>query len=303
MTRHSGLSLIGLLGAVGQIRRHFVIAMALVAFSGCSQNMAIKEVVSGKAKALKVTCDVGTTAKLCEYRARRKACSTGEYVKFVDLGNLRSTASKEGKARVEYQFQCVKAGALSGDFALDIEFEFVRAEADGRTLDASANPNGGAVVKDGEREWVIGPMFAWSSSINFELTNSGKEAVRVIWDEGALVDVDAVSHRIAHQGVRIIERNSSMPPTVIAPGSKIENSVFNVDSFEFTNRWNTKPFLPTERKTWDEAAALSKALVGKEMRLLLPIEIAGRKTQHSFVIKIKRAEALVSQSASRLDEL
>jgi hypothetical protein len=52
MTRHSGLSLIGLLGAVGQIRRHFVIAMALVAFSGCSQNMAIKEVVSGKAKAL-----------------------------------------------------------------------------------------------------------------------------------------------------------------------------------------------------------------------------------------------------------
>jgi hypothetical protein len=59
--------------------------------------------------------------------------------------------------------------------------------------------------------------------IGFELTNRSGRPIIIIWDECAFVDQAGRSHRVIHEGVRLLEKDKALVPTLVPPGAFIRD--------------------------------------------------------------------------------
>lgn len=83
--------------------------------------------------------------------------------------------------------------------------------------------------------------------INFVITNKTKNALKIVWDSSAFVDPDGNSHKVMHQGVRYIERDKSIPPSILVPGTKLSDMVYPTDYVNFVNNeWVESPIVSSK---------------------------------------------------------
>jgi len=149
--------------------------------------------------------------------------------------------------------------------------------------------------------------------INLSMENKTDRSIKILWNEAAYLDENNFSHRVIHYGVRYIERDQPQAPSIIIPGSKLEDIVYPADYVEWkkvlgeTKEWTGKPLLPSGASTlWspklpsppfpvnreeaikelekrnDEA----KELKGKKIGILLPLQAGGVINEYIFTFEI-----------------
>jgi len=97
---------------------------------------------------------------------------------------------------------------------------------------------------------------ATARGVSFVLENRTDHSIKIVWDEASYVDVEGVSHRVIHEGVKYADRNASQPPTVVVRKGSVTDIVVPSDSiywregfygryFSSPGGWETKPLFPS----------------------------------------------------------
>lgn len=121
-------------------------------------------------------------------------------------------------------------------------------------------------------------IFATSSKFAFELKNISPNSIKIIWDEAVFVDADGSTSKVMHAGTRYSDRNSSQPATTIISNAKIEDVATPTDRVRYSSvlsEWVSDSMLPS-----------SPHLKGKQLRLMLPIQIKNVINEYVFVFDL-----------------
>ena len=158
-----------------------------------------------------------------------------------------------------------KIGLEGGTYAVTYSFALVKpVEVPGLAFEDTALSINFSIIK---------PM------ISFHLTNKTDQPIKIDWNEVSYVDVSGLAHKVTHKGVRIIERNSTQPPTTIPPTAKIDEFIIPTDAVSMRlNKWEMKDLLPEGPE--------AKGLEGKTFSLFMPLEVNGAVKNHLFTFKI-----------------
>lgn len=74
-------------------------------------------------------------------------------------------------------------------------------------------------------------------ALGIDLKNKSEETIEIDWNRSTIVDRAGKVHGIIHKGVKIADRGSAMPPSVIPPGAILEDYVYPTDLFFFSREW------------------------------------------------------------------
>lgn len=117
--------------------------------------------------------------------------------------------------------------------------------------------------------------------IGFHIENRSSSPLRLEWDDMAFVDFEGSTHRVIHQGVRLIERNAPQPTTVIPPHASIDDLLYPADYVRWDSsisQWVNEPLWKTDPP------------VGQQFQIFMPMQINGSKKEYSFVVKVVAVE-------------
>jgi hypothetical protein len=83
--------------------------------------------------------------------------------------------------------------------------------------------------------------------LGIRFTNRSSGTVEVDWNRTVITAPSGQALRVIHRGVRLADRGSIMPPSVIPPGAILEDFVFPSDTLRFssgrsTGWWEAKGF-------------------------------------------------------------
>ena len=118
--------------------------------------------------------------------------------------------------------------------------------------------------------------FLIAAQLAFEITNKRASPIEIIWDHASIVDLKGQAHRVLHAGLRYMQRDQPMPPTVIPPNAKMSEGVIPSDYVSYeSNNWQVKPFL-----------AILLGGDGRTFSLFLPMKINGVTKNYNLVFKI-----------------
>jgi hypothetical protein len=106
--------------------------------------------------------------------------------------------------------------------------------------------------------------------VGFVLVNKTTAPMKMLWDESAYVDQRGRTHRVMHAGVKYIDRDKSMPPSLIPPGSSLEDIVFPVSYVYYSGGWR-------QRNLFDVYEAASFGI-----GVFLSLEVKGQKRGITF---------------------
>lgn len=135
------------------------------------------------------------------------------------------------------------------------------------------------------------------TSINFQINNKTNEVLKIIWDEGAIIQ-NGRSKRITHSGVNYINRGSYQPPTIIPANTRIEDSVLPTENVYFSEvygTWIEKDLFITKT----HQSELTKAILnqkGQKFSLYLPIIYQGNNINYNFEFLIKDVAKLSNEA-------
>lgn len=121
-------------------------------------------------------------------------------------------------------------------------------------------------------------IFATSSKFAFELKNISPNSIKIIWDEAVFVDADGSTSKVMHAGTRYSDRNSTQPATTIISNAKIEDVATPTDRVRYSDvlsEWVSDSMFPS-----------SPHLKGKQLRLMLPIQIKNVINEYIFVFDL-----------------
>ena len=91
-----------------------------------------------------------------------------------------------------------------------------------------------------------------------QIKNESGNSVKVLWDDGALIDQDNVAHRIIHAGIKITDKEKAQVPSVIPDDSSIEDTIYASDYLKWNaakGDWDYLPIVWDRTFTNQEAAA------------------------------------------------
>jgi len=125
--------------------------------------------------------------------------------------------------------------------------------------------------------------------IGLSLRNKSDSALKIEWDQVAIVGLAGRSMKVIHEGVRYAERDRPMPPTTVPPGARIDDLIVPAESVSYSSgialsttyipgSWIVSPFLP-------DGLQASK-LVGQEFGLFVPVSVAGKSKEYNFRFRI-----------------
>lgn len=135
-----------------------------------------------------------------------------------------------------------------------------------------------------------------SSSFSFVLQNKTDHSIKIIWDEAVYVNEDGLSMRVMHSGVKYIDRNNPQPPTTVVRNAKIEDLIMPTENVYYASGkyggWRTNPLFPRSAMSQEELNSLTSRYIGKEVQILLPLEIQGHVNEYLFSFRINGFEKM-----------
>ncbi|MCX6222353.1 MAG: hypothetical protein NTZ69_15385 [Bacteroidia bacterium] len=130
-----------------------------------------------------------------------------------------------------------------------------------------------------------------STQFSFSLTNKSDHSMKIIWDEAVYVNVNGLSQKVFHSGVKYTERNNSQPTTTIVKGAKIDDLIMPTDNVYFISGeyggWKEHPLFINFGRTAEELSTVKSLYVGKVVKVLLPIKIEDTTNEYLFTFKIE----------------
>lgn len=132
--------------------------------------------------------------------------------------------------------------------------------------------------------------YIYKSKLNFTLKNNTKSNIRVIWDNAAYVNASGKTDRVMHAGVKYIDRNESQPPTVIPSGSYIDDAIIptSVVSYQAYVGWTEGTLFGFSQTDRELAETQKSNTFGKNIKVLLPIEIGERIIEYTFSFTVRK---------------
>ena len=135
-----------------------------------------------------------------------------------------------------------------------------------------------------------------SDAITIQIQNSAPESIKVLWDDAVFIDQQGLSHRIIHVGTKYTDKEKAQVPSVIAPASRIEETLYPSDYINWTNgAWGSQGWqkqsiynVGQTYATLQEAQATINELM-MPVKLLLPIESNEKKNEYIFLFDGKSA--------------
>ena len=82
-------------------------------------------------------------------------------------------------------------------------------------------------------DMIEGTFYFTSQSIGFELKNKTNYTMKINWDNCAYISSTGETMRVIHEGVKLIDRNSPQPPSVIVRNGKITDSLTPSDNIYY----------------------------------------------------------------------
>jgi hypothetical protein len=108
-----------------------------------------------------------------------------------------------------------------------------------------------------------------------DLCASPSHSVEVNWDRASIIGPDGTAHRVLHKGQRYSERDKPTPPSLIPPGTRIQDFVFPSDRIEY------------DLRTWNHGQFFEVVNSGQEFGLFLPIKSDGVETSYHVTFKVQ----------------
>ena len=139
--------------------------------------------------------------------------------------------------------------------------------------------------------WIPG-----SSELNFVLENHSDHSIKLVWDEAAFVGPNGQNSRVMHSGVKYIDRNSPQPPSVVIRKGTLVDLIVPTDNVYYVEGryggWRTGGLFEPYHAATAAKLAPAKQNVGKEIKVLLPIEIEGVVNEYLFSFKVEDVEII-----------
>lgn len=167
-----------------------------------------------------------------------------------------------------------------------------------------------------EDEYIsIELLQVWNEGIILSLINNYSSTIKILWDEAAFVDHNGYSHRINHDNTSVskilskvtissnnvvsvsadvIDENKVQIPTVIPAGTRVNTAIIPANNAEIP-MYEPMSFADKE-KAETRLIALQTHPEHPTIKLLLPIEVDGKKIEytatirHEFQMNIKESE-------------
>ena len=135
--------------------------------------------------------------------------------------------------------------------------------------------------------------------LGFDLLNKTDIPIKVVWDETAYVDIGGQTHRVIHNGVKLADRNSPQPPSVIPSKGRLNDIVYPSDNVSYSNSrysdgWSQMPMFPCMpgMVCSDHLRKLAVAHNEMDYRVLLLIEVGKESYPYTFVFRVNKAEVV-----------
>ena len=151
----------------------------------------------------------------------------------------------------------------------------------------TVNEDGGIVYEDSliKCAWVVG-----TEQFAFTLENKTTNSIKIIWDECAYINENGSTGRIMHSGVKYTDKNASQPPSVVVRGARIDDIILPTDNVYYISGqyggWRTLPLFTNRAMTQAELDVTTKNTVGKNVRILMPLEIKGVINEYVFNFEV-----------------
>lgn len=142
---------------------------------------------------------------------------------------------------------------------------------------------------------LIAPNIS-SDAITIIIKNTAAETIKVLWDDAVFIDQKGLSHRIIHIGTKFDEKEKAQVPSVIAPSSRIEETLYPSDYINWTyGAWGQSGWQKQSiYNIYQPYATLQDAQMEidevEPIKLLLPIESNGIKKEYTFRFDGKNAK-------------
>lgn len=143
-----------------------------------------------------------------------------------------------------------------------------------------ANINNNNVYEDGNIAVGFEPVL--DTAISFAVNNKSEQTIRILWDETVFIDIDKSVSKVMHLGVKYIDRDKEMPPTIVPAGTRVKELVVPSKNIYYSSGsgWRTRAIVPT-----DNALGYD----GKTISVFMPIMIGNEKTEYKFDFRIRVA--------------
>lgn len=131
-----------------------------------------------------------------------------------------------------------------------------------------------------------------TTRLEFELKNFSEHTIKINWDDISYMDYSGNVSRIMHKGVKYSEREQPQGSISIPKGGRISDIIVPVNNVYFDKgvsgyipaQWKQVAIIPcyyNNKKTMENDIA-NKVWIGRNIKVLFPIEIEGVKNDYSF---------------------
>ena len=152
------------------------------------------------------------------------------------------------------------------------QFYLNSVEIYGEKKDVSENNNNKYEDKYIKIEWEI-----LQSALSFNLLNKTDGSLKVLWNDMSFIDISNNSRRVLSGETREIHANLEVPSSVVPKGSSFS---------EIAIPYPRKSFILNNYLCPQELEDKGKPEIGKEIRILFPIEIEGNVIEYIFTFRV-----------------
>lgn len=118
-----------------------------------------------------------------------------------------------------------------------------------------------------------------SKQFEFSLTNKMTNSIKIVWDDASFVDADNLASKVVHKGIKYMNAANALPPTIIPGGATISELIAPTNRIKFSDGWYQQSIISSNKSN-------DPNVIGKTVKVLLPIEINGRVNEYIFCFTI-----------------
>ena len=113
----------------------------------------------------------------------------------------------------------------------------------------------------------------------FSLTNKMTNSIKIVWDDASLVDENNMVSKVIHKGIKYINAQDAQSATTIPGGASISELIAPTSRIGYSDGWYQRSIVSSNKSN-------DPNVVGKTIKILLPIEINGIINEYVFCFTI-----------------
>lgn len=127
------------------------------------------------------------------------------------------------------------------------------------------------------------------SQLGFDLTNKSDQTLKLVWDDVAYINAENESGKVFHKGIKYIDRENSQAPSSIYKNTTLSDLVSPTSYTYYVSGqyggWRSSPLIPTMAAAFSKKVEYKPELLGKIIRVALPLKTEEKTYEYVFIFK------------------